>query len=226
MRIVRWLKKGIISGLGMLFVFPNTVNAMGKAREPGRVEPSNEEQVVTPPVSAKDLVTALQNMHRNPEEITVVSAMCYEMMMPPEEVEFACPTCGKKTTYAYNSDAGRLAQELPYIVRSLESLPYSITVDAAGLCSACGKDKPQVLVMRAACRQCGKNFSWPVVNEPEAVQLHWLYQKLPFREIDGHYLDIWGTQDREKIQQGAVYIRDHVFCPECRKNINLKEEEQ
>jgi hypothetical protein len=51
----------------------------------------------------KDIEKLLQDLSKSePKNLESFGAMCYEMAMPPERVEYVCPTCGEKTLYTDN----------------------------------------------------------------------------------------------------------------------------
>ncbi|MFA6356864.1 MAG: hypothetical protein WCY23_07135 [Candidatus Omnitrophota bacterium] len=191
----------------------------------GAVEPvtsSKEEQPAMAKFTKEQLIDSLKKMSSRPQDIKTVCAMCYKMMIPPKEVEYHCKACGNVSTYERNSDQGALTEQLPYIERSLATMPYGAVVDASGLCSKCGNGKDKDLSVTVSCFNCGKKFNWEIRNSQDLESMYWLYLKPPITEVDTHYMGMKGNGPSE-ISKGAVYIRDHVFCPECRKKININE---
>jgi len=220
MSTLKWLKKTCIGCIGLMLAIPR----WGIAEEnKEQVEPTpapKQEQEVKAQFSKEDLINSLRQININPKSIKAIGAMCYEMMVPPKEVEFQCGICGHTAIYARESDPGALTNSLPYIKRSLATMPYKISIDSSGLCPICGKGKDKVLSMHVSCFSCGKEFSWEVKNQKDIDMLKWLYIKPPVTELDATNLRLW--VDTEKgIKEGAKYIQDHVFCPVCREKINL-----
>ncbi len=223
---IGWIKNISVWMLGMTVAFAGPGRAAVQRNNKPSPDSDKKQEKYSGACFSKDtLIDALKALNRNPQDVQVVSAMCYKMAAPQDEIEFQCPACGKKTAHSLSRGPGILVQQLEYIRRSLQQMPYKIRIDAAGLCSACGKDKPAVLVMHVGCFGCGKEFSWEVENQEDIDTLHWLYMVPPFQEIDGHYLGVWGAvkEEQSRIRQGAVYIRNHVFCPVCRSQIPLPE---
>ncbi len=227
MRVMGLIKRVFLWIMGIIMAFPGSGRAAGKQVEnKAPVNPKQEEQYSGAYFSKDELLRSLKQLNNNPQAVRIISAMCYEMAMTPQEVDFQCSACGKKTTHSMKEGQGALVQQLEYIKRSLKQIPYKISVDATGLCSVCNKDKDPGLVMKVSCFNCNKQFSWKVKTPADINMLQWLYLKPPFKEIDGNNLGIWGSTDppeQKKIKEGATYILEHVFCPECRKQIRLED---
>ena len=77
-----------------------------------------------------------------------MGAMCYDMAMPPDRVEYVCPSCGAKTLYA-TREAGALVdwsapvlaiQTYRTYVHRLAQLGIAVRLDESCLCSACKKE--------------------------------------------------------------------------------------
>lgn len=191
----------------------------------GAVEPvasTKEEQPAMSKFSKEQLIDSLKKMNSRPQDIKTVCAMCYKMMVPPKEVEYHCKKCGNISVYERSSDQGALTEQLPYIERSLSTMPYGAVVDSSGLCSKCGKGRDKDLSVTVSCFSCGKKFRWEIRDKEDLGSIHWLYLTPPITEVDTHYMGL-KRNDPSGIREGAVYIRDHVFCPGCRKKININE---
>ncbi len=227
MRVMNLVRKTILWFMGIIMTLPGIGRAEDKQVENKKIaNQKQEEQYSKPQFSKNDLIDALEQLNRKPQEVKIISAMCYEMAVSPKEIDYQCPICGKKTTHSMDKGQGALVQGLEYIKRSLKQIPYDISVDASALCSNCNKDKDPELVMNISCFGCGKKFSWKVRTQEDINMLQWLYIKPPFKEIDGNYLNIWGNaepEEHEKIKKGVNYIAEHVFCLECRKQLKLGE---
>lgn len=222
MKTLKWFKRFFLGFIGLISVIPRWGLAEENKNEASPVADAKDEQQVKASFSKDNLIRSLRQMNRNPKEIKTISAMCYKMMLSPKEMQFQCDICGHTTIYATASDQGALVKNLPYIKRSLSQMPYKISIDSTGLCSICGKGKDKVLVMRVSCFNCGKEFSWEVKNQKDITMLQWLYLKPPIKEIDATDLELWDKTE-EGIKEGAKYIHEHVFCPECQQKIKLEE---
>ena len=221
MMTIKWLKRILTGFIGLSF----TINGSGLAKENKKESNvpshSKEEQKLKLKFSKDELIKSLRKMKRYPEEIKTVCAMCYKMASPPKEVEFQCDKCGNKTIYATRSDQGVMIRHLPYIKRSLDEMPYKISINSTGICSICGENKQKVLIMNVTCFNCGKEFSWEVKNQEDITMLGWLYLKPPIEEVDATDLNI-RRDKKDGIKKGAIYIHEHVFCDECRKKNDIE----
>ncbi|MFA6356865.1 MAG: hypothetical protein WCY23_07140 [Candidatus Omnitrophota bacterium] len=204
------IKKAAAACLGLAFTIP--VTAQGPEARAEKQEKAK--------FTKDDLINSLKKMSESPKDIKTVCAMCYDMAVQPEEAEFSCNECGRVTVYSRRTNEGALVRELPYIKRSFESLPYDVSLDATGLCSTCGVNRSKVIVVDTACYNCGKRFKWKISNSNDLNMVHLLYLTPPINEIDTHYLGSW-SNDPAEVRKAAIYIRDHVFCPECRTKIRL-----
>lgn len=239
MKILNILKRFFAGFIGVIFTLPAGVRAEENKGMIKNAPSTKEENVVRTGFSQDELIGSLRKMRRHPEKIKTVCAMCYDMVGPPREVEFQCGKCGRITVYSRESavpgpessenlelskkpQPGILAEKLPYIKRSLAQTPYKVSVDLTGLCPVCGKGKDQVLVMAVSCFNCGREFSWEVKGEKDINMLRWLYLKFPINEVDITELDI-RNNIIDGVRGGAEYIYGHVFCPDCRKKINIEE---
>lgn len=222
LKLIKWLKKIFISFIGLIFTVPigeTTDVSGGNITWP--VSPHNAaNQKVKASFSKGQLIDSLRKMNSRPEEVKVICAMCYEMSLPSKEVDFQCDICGKNQIYLRQSDEGTLVEALPYIKRSLSMMPYKISIDATALCPVCGRGKGKALIMNVDCFNCGKEFSWEVKNREDVVNLRWLYLRPPMNEIDGTELELRG-KGKEEIREGARYIYEYVFCPQCREEIKV-----
>lgn len=223
MKIWAQFKKIFTSFLGIIVSFPIFGHAEEIKIEQKSSEPSKETQPAKSQFTKEELINSLRDLRRNAKEIKTICAMCYKVAQLSDKIEFQCDRCGHTRIYERDSIEGRLAQDLPYIKRSLAQMPYKISVDSTGLCSVCGKDKNKVLLMNVSCFNCGKEFSWEVKESSDIDTLRWLYLKYPVIELDERHFGINETNKEEKIKKGTQYIIDHVFCPECRKNAKLDE---
>ena len=197
--------------------------ASGTACDPA---PQKDEEQSYHGYSKEDLIKSLRGLHRNPTSYKTVSAMCYDMAMLSGDTDFVCPLDGTKSVYQRQSDAGELVDNIEYIERLGKYVPYKISVDSSALCSSCGKDKPKELTVHVKCFDCGADFTWPVKNQYDISMLQWLWLRIPITELDEMQLPSRdGTEKswEETVRHGAEYIRDHVFCPDCRKKIELDE---
>src|SRR3989339_265041 len=165
-----------IALLGLIFVLP--FPAMAK----------NEEK---PSYSKADLIDQLKAMKRDPKKFNVVTAMCYEIASLPETVVYQCTKCRKKTTYPYDSNSGKLIEKISSINYLFSRLTYKTSTDTTGFCPNCGKGKEKVILVRSACFNCSKEFTYKIADQTESDKLHWLAVTPKNKEIDGNTLDIW-----------------------------------
>ena len=88
----------------LLSINPFT-NKQVQATEPPETTPQPAtEQQQTPPLTRLELENRLQKLAESePPKELFMGAMCYEMMMPPNRVEYVCPDCGEKTFYVQDS---------------------------------------------------------------------------------------------------------------------------
>lgn len=217
-----WLKKILLSLVGLLLTIPGAGGAEEDKKEVRQTDPPKETQEVRERFTKDDLIDSLGDMEEKPGSFKYVSAMCYSSAFLPEEDEYQCDICGALTIYKRNSDQGLLVSELPYIKRSLATMPYNIAIDSTGLCLKCGKDKEKTIVMHVKCFNCGKVFSWQVKTGEDVVMLQWLYLKPPIKELDEMLL---GIRDKKDVKKGAKYIRECVFCPICRDKIKINKQD-
>lgn len=75
-----------------------------------------------------------------------MGAMCYDMAMPPERVEYVCPACGGKTihvmkmpSFDWNVPAVAIT-DYRNLASQLRKLGLDAQLDETGLCSACRKE--------------------------------------------------------------------------------------
>jgi hypothetical protein len=192
MQALSQLKKIFVAFLGIIFTLPSASKAE-KHQLPDVVEKFSEEDR---------------------------SAMCYSVVAI-EESTFTCEKCGHNTVYDADSEEGKLVRQLPYVKRSLTAMPYKISIDTTNFCSVCGEGKSKAIIMKVNCFRCGKEFSWEIKNAQDASMLKWLYFKLPIKEIEGSGLSK-EDKTKEGIKKGSEYIRNHVYCPMCRRKISIE----
>lgn len=220
MSSIRWIKRNCIWFISLFLTLPTRGSLAKDSKEtmPPTTK-TKQEQPGKVQFSKEELNKALKEMSRDPKSIKTVCAMCYKVAMSTNDIEYHCNACGHAKIYPRNSDQGALANMLPIIKRSLGAMPYKISIDDSGLCPVCGKDKSPVLVAHVHCFDCGKEFSWEIRNQHDIDMLKWLYIKPPVKELDARNLNLGSNGGG--IKEGAIYIRDHVYCPVCRKKIKL-----
>lgn len=213
MNRMRSLRRILLSCAGLIFMSAkDSVTSVSAQVFPG--SKSEEEQQIPEKFSKNDLIRSLQQLKRNPEKVQFSSAMCYDMAVESDDIQYQCEQCGTSTVFKRGTDIGNLALSVPGIRRSLALTPYDVAIDASALCPVCGEGKEQEIVIHMNCFNCGKQFSWPVRNWEDVRMLRWLYLKHPVTTIDERELG-------SDVAQGVEYIRDHVFCPECREKVSL-----
>lgn len=220
MSSLRWLKKTCVGFISLFLTIPGKGMAKDSKEVATPAPEVKQEEAAKAKFSKEELNTALRKMERDPKSIKTIGAMCYEMAMQSKEVEFPCTICGHTKIYLRNSNEGSLSSDLPYVRRSLESMPYRISIDASGLCPICGKGKARVLVAHVRCFDCCKEFTWEIQNAADIEMLKWLYIKPPIIQLDSTTLNLWNDPEK-KIKEGAEYIRNHVYCPVCREKVKL-----
>ena len=182
--------------------------------------PASAKKEEKPSYTKTDLINQLKEMKRDPKKFKVVTAMCYEIASLPETVVFQCDKCRKKTSYPYESNSGKLIEKISSVNYLFSKLPYKTSTDTTGFCPNCGKGKEKVILVKPACFNCGKEFTYKISDPNEADKINWLSVTPKNKEIDGNILDIW-TSEEAKVKLGADYILEHLFCPDCRKKISL-----
>ncbi len=170
--------------------------------------------------SKEELIESLKQMKREPKSVSLVSAMCYEVSISYEDIEYYCPICKQNSIYSLRTSPGQLIQNLAYIRRSLKNLPFNIVIDTSSLCQNCGTDKEPKLVFTVDCFDCGQKFSWEITTEVEIDSLKLLFLKPPITTIDVFSLASEVRQDElTTVNKVIEYIVEHLFCPESRAKV-------
>lgn len=90
-------------------------------------------------LSSEDIRSQLKilSMKSIPKDIEIRGAMCYDVAMPPERVEYVCPKDGSKTIYTTEM-VEFIEYQLPAIRSLAETMPsVSVTVDESEFCKKC-----------------------------------------------------------------------------------------
>ena len=108
-----------------------------------------QTQAVPATVKAPDLENLLKRVATDqaPKELSL-GAMCYKVAMPPDRVEYVCPSCGTKTLYATTEAGAFVGEAAPALeiqtyrtyVHRLAQFGLDIRFDESCLCSACKKE--------------------------------------------------------------------------------------
>jgi len=191
--------------------------------EPAREDTSSTEKSSQQAVSEIDKLTiieSLQSIKKDPSQVKFHSAMCYDMAMPPAYTTFSCPTCGSETQYAYQSYQGKVANNVSYLLRSLNQIKAKTEVDFSDFCSKCSKDsddQPE-LKFTTHCLDCSQTFTWTANTIKEIEQLSLLLVSFPVTEVDQ------GHKGGQKIEPEKLseYLSNRLFCPACREKHGLK----
>ncbi len=166
------------------------------------------------------IIESLQEIRKDPTTVQFHSAMCYDMVMPPPDTTFACPYCGNTAQYPTRSFAGKVADWMPSIERTLALCKVKIEADYSDFCPKCRKDtaQPRSLKFVSYCLDCGEKFNWSASGEKEVEQLTLLALKFPIKEVDQ------GEKGSMKIEPEKLsrYISDRFLCPKCREKHGLK----
>jgi ribosomal protein L37AE/L43A len=166
------------------------------------------------------IIESLQQIRKDPTTVQFHSAMCYDMVMPPPDTTFTCPYCGNTAQYSTQSFAGKVADWMPSIDRTLALCKVKMEVDYSDFCPKCRKDEaqPRSLKFVSYCLDCGEKFGWSASGEKEIEQLSLLAQKFPIKEIDQ------GEKGSMKIEPEKLsqYISNRFLCPKCREKHGLK----
>jgi len=66
---------------------------------------------------------------------------CYDMMMPPDRIEYVCPVCGEKTIHAHKGFYKEPTWSLRHQTKRIKELGLDIKLDETDLCNQCRLDK-------------------------------------------------------------------------------------
>ncbi len=99
-------------------------------------------------------------------------AMCYEMAMPPDRIEYQCPVCGSKTLYTQDAlfSLVESAGQCRHIVSNIPGL--DLRLEERGFCRKCQPDTNQnlLLVLHIKYRGEQKEEAYEGIT-PEGLQL-------------------------------------------------------
>jgi len=107
-------------------------------------------------VKAPDIQALLKNLEQAPvPQARAMGAMCYKPALPPERVEYVCPTCGNKTLHATRKEGKMFDRSAPALaiqacrslVAQLKQRGLDIKLDESSLCDACKKDGVEALAI-------------------------------------------------------------------------------
>lgn len=110
----------------------------------------------------QDLEKKLQDLAKAPAPTKLApGAMCYDMAMPSERIEYVCPICSEKTLYA-NDKTGfwgiRDAGTYRRLAKQLQEKGLDCKLDESAFCQKCGKDiKEKTFVLET---------KWPGQEKP------------------------------------------------------------
>ncbi len=94
-------------------------------------------------LSRADIDAKLKELADKPAPTKLApGATCYEVAMPPNRVEYVCPTCGTKTIL--KNDTGWLLPNLESYrkqTEELRKLGLDIKIDESALCSKCRQEE-------------------------------------------------------------------------------------
>lgn len=197
----------------------------------GCIQPEPQTSVETPDftlipldkstaVARQKLIDALREMKNKPEAVEFHSAMCYRMAMPPDTIDYSCPTCGKASVYQYQQFPGKVSRQIASIRRSLAELPTSISLDESAMCRNCSKEQPPALRFTSECGRCQKKFNWEIVADKDLHKLDWLFLKFPVKSLDigagaGH------GSNPELVRDIVDFVSGCIFCSDCRLQLEL-----
>lgn len=144
-------KKMFIAAMGIASLTPGCVKTGSVDVKPTEPQPSGE-------VSSKklDVDRLLKRLAENPAPQKLnFGAMCYKMALPPERVDYVCPSCGTKTIHALRDNHQGSGWDAPALsvphyrkyVEQLNSLGLAVKLDESFLCSACNKEKKSSLYL-------------------------------------------------------------------------------
>lgn len=115
----------------------------GKSLEMGNKLAVTSQKVQA--MSRDDIQRALKRIATKSPPPQKMGAMCYEMTVSADYMEYICPLDGEKTVYAKGSQALSQVEDLAEVKRLLEELRLpdggiSISLDERELCSRCFPD--------------------------------------------------------------------------------------
>jgi hypothetical protein len=99
-------------------------------------------------------------------------AMCYEMSMPPDRVEYVCPVCGEKTLYTTNDMYNEVenAVSCRQYVATIKNL--DLRLEEKNFCRKCDPDTNQSPQVNLYIKYKGEEQEERVENiSPEGLQL-------------------------------------------------------
>jgi len=120
----------------------------GESAEPGNT-PAQSAQTKPPAMQAAQLTVLskaemkklLAQIEKAKAPEPKMGAMCYDMAMPPERMEYVCPACGEKTLYTRDV-SWTWTYELPSCRRLFKEIPKheAMTLDESSFCKKCQPD--------------------------------------------------------------------------------------
>ncbi len=126
--------------------FVGTVHAVQKhADTQKKVQVKPMKRLSSEEIRSKLKILSMKSV---PNDIEIRGAMCYDMAMPPERVEYVCSKDGSKTIYTTEM-VEFIEYQLPAIRSLAESMPsISVVIDETEFCKKCSptvKD-PQLIM--------------------------------------------------------------------------------
>lgn len=95
-------------------------------------------------LSRADIDAKLKELADKPAPTKLApGAMCYDMVMPPNRIEYVCPACGTKTILQNNGAVDKTEWILPKVesyrnqALELQKLGLNIKLDESSLCQKC-----------------------------------------------------------------------------------------
>lgn len=133
--------------------------------------------------TAQQIKARLDQLEKAERYEVVQSAMCYDVAMPPDRVDYLCPKCGARTVftdyhkgYILELSAGR--REVKPLNARLAAVgaQIRISLDETTLCSRCSKGKTGYYAVLVTTDRKG-NAHRADLEQPEAIyQLLCLFQ--------------------------------------------------
>jgi hypothetical protein len=103
-------------------------------------------------------------------------AMCYEMSMPPDRIEYICPTCGQKTIYTNSAyyDNIENVNSCRYIVTNIKNL--TLRLEEKNYCHHCYPDTNAALSLNLYLKYKGEEKEEVIENvSKENLELIWAF---------------------------------------------------
>ena len=149
----------LLAALGLTALTSCEVKNSTEAGAEDPQDPQTRETALR--AKAPDLDKLLKAVAEKPAPTDLaMGAMCYDMSMPPDRIEYVCPSCGAKTLHATRSGGVGFDWDSPLLslrayreyVNRLNQLGLDLRLDESALCSACKNESADGLAIEVTCK--------------------------------------------------------------------------